>query len=338
MTQATASAGWEQAAALLAGAEDVVLLGHVVPDADALGSALAMGMALRTRGARVRVSFGDDPFVVPRSLRWLPGGDLLVPPHEVLAAGPADVVASFDVSDERRLGVLVPLLTTSRAFLAVDHHASFTGFGTLQVVDPGAEATAVMVLRLLDLVGASLTTDIATCLYAGLATDTGSFRFRGTSASTHEVAARLLGAGAPPDLVARQLFDSQPFGALRLLGTALAGADLDLAALGGAGVLVAVVTREDRDSWGLPLDAVENVVDVLRSCSDADVAVVLKQDDEGRWRVSARSHGRTDVGAACVALGGGGHRSAAGATLDGPVEDAVALVRAALEAVAPAEA
>ncbi len=335
MTEATPDAGWERAAALLDAADDVVLLAHVAPDADALGSALGMGLALRARGARVRVSFGDHPFVVPRTLRWLPGADLLVPPAEVLEPpGPTGLVASFDVSDARRLGSLRPLLDTVPEFLAVDHHASFTGFGTAHVVDPVAEATAVMALRLLDLMALPLTADVATCIYAGLATDTGSFRFRGTTARTHEVASRLLDAGVSPDLVARRLFDAQPFGALRVLGAALDGAVLDREAMGGAGLLVAVVARSGRDAWGQPLDAVENVVDVLRSCADADVAVVLKQDDDGAWRVSARSHGGVDVGAAFVSLGGGGHRSAAGVTLDGPPETVLARVRTALEAAA----
>ena len=319
------------AAALLGSAHDVVLLAHCGPDADALGSALAVGLALRERGAQVVVSFGDEPFAVPRSLAWLPGVDALVRPPAAVPTSP-QVAAAFDTSSPDRLGVLGPLVSGAQAFVVVDHHAAGEAFGDVAVIDAAAPATAVLVLELLDRMGAPLSVDIATCLYAGLLTDTGGFRFAATTAATHRAAARLHEAGVQHDEVARRLYDDEPFAVLRLLGAALDGAVIEPDALGGRGLVRTTVDAETRRALGLPLDAVERVIDTLRVAGEAEVALVLKQDDAGRWRVSTRSKGHIDVGRACRALGGGGHRFAAGATLDGSAETALADVRAALAA------
>jgi len=324
-------ADWDATVAALTSGAPVLLLAHVSPDADALGSALAAGLALEQRGVDVAVSFGDDPFVVPRILRSLPGQHLLVAPAE---AGGRPVVASFDVSSIDRLGVLRATAEAAQTFIAIDHHASYTGFGHIHVVDVTAPATAVLALELVDRLGVELDEVIATPIYAGLVTDTGSFKYAGTTAATHLVAARLLATGMRHDVVARHIYDDEPFGALRMLGSALDKAVLEETAVGGLGLVWTVVSDADRASFDLPLDAVERVIDVLRIATEAEVACVLKQDDTGAWRVSMRSKGQVDVSAVAIALGGGGHRFAAGFTGAGGPRDVLRQVRERL-ATAP---
>lgn len=328
-SQAPAPADWDAAVAALTRGDAVLLLAHVGPDADALGSALAVGLALEARGADVVVSYGDDPFALPRVLRSLPGQHLLVAPASV---GERPVVASFDVSSIERLGVLRAAAEAAEAFIAVDHHASYTGFAPLSLVDVAAPATAVLALELVDRLGVEVGVDIATCVYSGLVTDTGSFKYAGTTAETHEVAARLLRTGMRHDVVARHIYDDEPFGALRLLGAALDRAVLEEAAVGGLGLVWTVVPAAERAEHGMPLDAVERVIDVLRIATEAEVACVLKQDDVGDWRVSMRSKGRVDVSAVAMALGGGGHRYAAGFTGAGEPGEVLRSVRARLDA------
>ncbi len=305
---------WASAISALTGGGQVLLIAHVSPDADALGSALAIGLALRSVGVAVEVSFGDDPFVLPRSLESLPGQELLVPATKV--STPA-VVASFDSSSVDRLGVLGPIAEAAPVLIVVDHHASYTGFGRTHLVDVSAPATAVLALELVDRLGVGLTADIASALYAGLVTDTGSFRFAATTPATHQVAARLLSTGIRHDLIARRIYDDEPFGVLRLIGGALDRAVLEERSVGGLGMVWTVVSRADRENFALPLDSTERVIDVLRIATEAEIAVVLKEDDSGKWRVSTRSKGRIDVGAVCLGLGGGGHRFAAGYTSSG---------------------
>jgi len=326
-TRRPSEADWDEAVAALVGGGRVLLLAHVSPDADALGSALAVGLALRQRGVDVEVSFGDDPFVVPRSLEGLPGLELLVAASKV---SQPDTVASFDASSLDRLGVLGPLAEGAPHFIAVDHHVSYTGFGRCHLVDTSAPATAVLALDLVDRLGVELSQDIASTLYAGLVTDTGSFRFSATTPSTHHVAARLLSTGIRHDLIARRIYDDEPFGVLRMIGSALDRAVLEERSVGGLGMVWTVVTRADRENFALPLDATERLIDVLRIANEAEVAVVLKEDDSGQWRVSTRSKGRVDVGAVCLGLGGGGHRYAAGYTATGGAGSVLSALRTRL--------
>lgn len=324
---------WDTVVADLMAGPEVLLLAHVSPDADALGSALAVGLALRSLGRPVQVSFGDEPFRVPRTLRGLPGLELLRAPAQVRTP---TVAASFDVSAQSRLGVLSAVYDAARSRIAVDHHASYTGFARTAVVDVTAPATAVLALELIDRLGATLTADMAANLYAGLLTDTGSFTYAATTAQTHAVAARLLETGIEHDLIARRLFDDESFPALRLLGTAVARATLEPSAAGGLGLVHSYVARSERAEDELPLDCLDRIIDVLRCSSEAEVAALLKQDDADCWRVSLRSKGSVDVSAAAIRLGGGGHRYAAGFTGGPDRQQVLTALRDALAGVAVA--
>lgn len=320
---------WARAVALLNGADEVCLACHVRPDGDALGSMLAVAHALRAPGRagrpRVVASFGDEPFEVPAILRFLPGTDLLSPPGGYPER--PRLMVTFDVGSIDRLGRLAPNAARADELIVVDHHASNTRFGTVHLIDPGAAATAVLAADLISALGTELTREIAFGLYAGLVTDTGSFKYSSTSPAVHEMAARLLGTGIEPGAVARELWDRAPFGYLGLLSGALGRAELEPARAAGHGLVWTTVTRADRAAHRLPIEAAEAVIDVVRRTDEADVAVVLKESDDGLWQVSARSKGKVDVGRACTLLGGGGHRFAAGFTTSGSAADAMARLR-----------
>jgi bifunctional oligoribonuclease and PAP phosphatase NrnA len=325
----TTNPDWSRAVKLVDGADCVCLACHVRPDADALGSMLAVAQALHGRGQRVVASFGDDPFAVPAILRFLPGLELLGPP----ASYPArpDVMLSFDASALDRLGKLAGPARAAGELIVLDHHASNSGFGSVSLVDPGAAATAVLAAGLIDRLGIGLTRDVAMCLYAGLVTDTGSFRFSSTTPQVHQFAARLLEAGADPAAVSRELYDRAPFGYLGMLAAALGRATLDRDAASGLGLVWTTVTRSDRAPSKLPLDAAESVIDEIRRTSEAEVAAVLKEDDEGVWQASVRSKDVIDVGKAATQLGGGGHARAAGFSHAGRPGEVIAALKRALD-------
>lgn len=290
-----------------AAGQTVVLCGHVQPDADALGSVLALAEGLRRLGARVVATF-PGPFVVPESLSWLPGAGTLVPATEVPAA--PEVFVSLDASSTGRLGELAALLDGAGTSVVVDHHASNPGFGAVRLVDPQAPATVALVADLLDGLAVDWDADLATCLYAGLAADTGSFRFGNTAPGTHELAARLLRTGIDHATISQRLFDTAPFGWLRLLSLVTGRAQLEPEV--GAGLVWTWATTDEARECGLAPDQLEALVDVVRATQEADVAGVLKGQDDGSWVVSMRSRGGTDVARVAIALGGGGHRAAAG--------------------------
>lgn len=308
------------AAELLRDATDVTLLAHVNPDADTIGSALALGLALHRKGAAVRVSFGP-PADVPESLANLDTAHLIVPADEV-PANP-ELLVALDAASAQRLGWLEDRVAASKQVLVIDHHASNTRYGTHHVVDDTAEATAVLVLAVLDEMGEALDMDIARCLYAGLVTDTSSFR-RATP-HTHRIAQRLIEAGVDPDGLGRQLLDTHPFAFLPMLARVLARAVLEPDAAGGHGFVHTSVTQADMD--GVRSEEVESVVDVLRTTVEAEVALVLKEKTPGEWTGSLRAKSAVDVRVVAVGLGGGGHRLAAGFTAAGTADEVIARVR-----------
>ncbi|MCW2579020.1 MAG: phosphoesterase RecJ domain protein [Blastococcus sp.] len=299
------------AASVLAEAADaratVVLSGHVQPDADALGSTLALAEGLRRRGARILTTF-PDPFTLPASLRWLPGAEGLVPSSTV--PGSPDVFVSLDAASPGRLGELAALLDSAGTSVVIDHHVSNLGFGDVRLVDGGAPATVTLVAGLLDELGITLDQQLATLLYAGLAADTGSFRFGNTQPETHELAARLLATGIDHSAISRRLFDTAPFGWLSLLSVVTGRAALEPDV--GPGLVWTWSSTAEAGEHGLPGEQLEALVDVIRSTEEADVACVLKGQDDGSWSVSLRSRGITDVARVATALGGGGHVLAAG--------------------------
>ncbi|WP_093414558.1 DHH family phosphoesterase [Saccharopolyspora flava] len=316
------------AAGTLAAAPDVTLLGHVNPDADALGSALALGRALKARGATVRVSFGhpDEP---AHSLRDLDADGLVVPPSEVPAAPPLLVVC--DSGSLGRLGRLADRVKATIAaggeVIVVDHHLANTRYGTQHVIDESAEATVLLVLRLLDELGAELDLPIARCLYAGLVTDTRSFRHAG--AEVHRVAARLIDAGVDPEATTKPLMDTHPFGFMGMLAGVLGRAVLEPSAAHGLGFVHATVRRSDADGMGS--EDVDSVIDIIRTTGEAEVAAVLKEIGAGHWSVSLRADSRVDVSRAANACGGGGHRLASGFTARGEEQEILAAIRKALD-------
>jgi bifunctional oligoribonuclease and PAP phosphatase NrnA len=164
-----------------------------------------------------------------------------------------------------------------------------------------------------------------------VATDTGSFRFDATTGGVLSLAARLVDAGAQPAEIARHVFDSRSFGAVRLLASVLDRAELDPAAGGGRGLISAYATLGDLARYAQPGHVLESFIDILRTTSEADVACLVKPAREGEWAVSLRSKGATDVAAVAVTLGGGGHKLAAGFTGFGSAEEVLAAVRSQLQ-------
>jgi phosphoesterase RecJ-like protein len=307
----------------------VLLICHINPDGDALGSMLGFALGLRRLGLRrVQATFPGRP-EVPEPFRGLPGLDLLVPAEEAFAD--PDLVICFDAASASRLGDLVDRLGRARDALVLDHHASNTRFGSIHLVDPHAAATSVVADGLLSRLGVPLDREIAECLYVALATDTGSFRFDATTPAVHRMAARLLATGIQPGRISRRIFDTRPFGAVRLYGDVLCRAQLEPEAARGRGLVWTYATLEDLARYGQRPYVLEPLIDSVRCAAEADVSCVVKEVGVDEWAVSMRSKGAVDVSMVAIALGGGGHRLAAGFTGLGCVDDVVEAIRMELD-------
>ncbi|WP_278263937.1 bifunctional oligoribonuclease/PAP phosphatase NrnA [Nocardia sp. AG03] len=321
----------DAAVAALAAARSVTVLCHVHPDADTIGSGLALALALDRRGVPVCVSFAE-PAELPLSLRTLPGVRHVVPPARVPAE--VDLLIVVDCGARSRLGALADRLPGAGTTVVIDHHRANDGFGTVDLIDESAASTTELVTRLLDAWGVALDAEIAHCLFAGLVTDTGSFRW--ARPGSHALAERLLATGIDGAEITRVLLDTHPFTWLPMLAKALASAVV-VPDAAGVGLVYALVRAADTHEVGP--EEVESVIDVIRTTAEAGIAAVFKEarGQNDRWTVSLRSRDSApgmsdgvDVAAIASGFGGGGHRFAAGYTTYGSAESVVRALVAAL--------
>ncbi|HTM84049.1 MAG TPA: bifunctional oligoribonuclease/PAP phosphatase NrnA [Mycobacterium sp.] len=311
-----------RAVELLSAASTINVICHVHPDADTIGAGLALAQVLDRVGKHVQVAFAA-PATLPESLQTLPGGHLLVAPTQMRLD--ADLVVTVDIPSINRLGALRGLAENGRAVLVIDHHASNQLFGTDNYVDPSADSTTMLVAELLDTWDQPIDTQVAHCLYAGLTTDTGSFRW--ASARAHRLAARLVELGVDNASISRALLDTHPFAWLPMLSRVLGSARLLPHAVAGRGLVYAVVEHSE---WANARpEEVESIVDIVRTTQQAEVAAVLKEIEPRHWSVSMRAKS-VDLATVASSFGGGGHRLAAGYSATGSAEDVARALQAAL--------
>lgn len=301
----------QRVAEALCGAKRVVVAAHLRPDGDALGSSLAVLLALRALhipGQRIRVLMPSDPGT---TYAWLPGHEAVeVFADEAQAArlAPVDLLLALDCGDRQRLGPLQQL--RHRLMVNIDHHASNDGFGDLNLVRPRAASTSQLIEPLLRALGVPLTPAIATCLYAGLLFDTGRFGHGNTGVGELRCAARLVAAGADPAWITRRLCAQRSQAELALIGLAIGRLEQDPDEPRLAGL---AFDAADLAAYGRPGDWGE-IIELARSLAGVEVAWLLREE-EGEVRCSLRSEAPHDVGAVAACFGGGGHRQAAGCTL-----------------------
>jgi phosphoesterase RecJ-like protein len=306
---------------LIAAAECPVLLAHVHPDGDALGSLLAMHLLCERHGKRPLSSWGG-PFPAAPHYRFLPGLDRAVRPSELPSA--PDVVVTFDCGSLARLGEVADVARAAKHLVVLDHHVDNDRFGTVNVVQTDAAATAVVVRRLAAALGWHLDRDAAVNLYVGLLTDTGRFQYPNTTPDVFVLAEELSEFGLPLADVTRELFEKHRFAYVQLAGLALARAELDA----DRHLVAAWITADELDRHGVDFDETEGFVDLLRRTAEADVVAALKEAPGEGLRVSLRSLGAVDVGAIASALGGGGHTFMSGFTSQLSVDETLDRIRA----------
>lgn len=321
---ATVSPDIDAAASAIDARASIALACHMTPDGDALGSMLALHHLCLAAGKHSVASW-PEPFTVAPHYAYLPGLDLTTKPADFPAA--PELMVTFDCGSLDRLGELAGPARAAGELVVVDHHVTNDRYGSINVVEPDAAASAVVVRRLARRLGWELNRDAAICIYTGLVTDTGRFQYSNTTPEVFELAAELSTFDLPIASMSRQLFELHRFAYLQLVAVALERAVLDRELR----LVVTWVTQADLDRFGVELEETEGLIDLVRRTDEADVACVLKAMSDGT-RVSLRSTTDLDVSAIAMGFGGGGHRAAAGFTSDRPVPEIVADIKAALAA------
>ncbi|HSG78057.1 MAG TPA: DHH family phosphoesterase [Acidimicrobiia bacterium] len=309
------------AAEAIAAADRLAITGHVNPDGDALGSALALALAARSVGKEAVVGFGGGS-VIPEHYDFLdltPIVDAADFPDE------PDVMVVFDTAVADRLAELAGAAARAKTLVVVDHHVTNGGLGDIAIVDPTASASAMLAFRLIEALGWAIDDSVATALHTGIVTDTGRFQYSSTDGETLRVAAELLDAGVRPEVIGQAMYESVPFGYLAASAAVLGRAVLEEE----LGLVWSVVLRADVAAAGVDPSDLDGLIDDLRIAREAGVAALVKEVDQG-FKVSLRSRGAVDVGSIAAANGGGGHHNAAGFTVPGPLADVLERVRAGL--------
>jgi phosphoesterase RecJ-like protein len=292
---------------LVHGARRILMVTHVAPDGDAIGSLLGLGWLLRAQGKEVTLAC-EDP--VPEIYGWLPGSAGVVRQ----AIGQYDLVVSLDCSDERRMGNVFHDGLSGIPLLNIDHHVTNTMFGTVNWVDPASVATTQILLSLAETFGWQVGEPVAVCLLNGLVTDTRSFRTYNMDAAAMRAALRLMEAGASLNEITRRVLDQRPLASVRLWGQAIDRLRLE------DDVLWTEVTREMRQCWALGENGDSGLANFLSGVRESKVVVVFTERDNGTIDVGMRSGPVYDVAQVAYRLGGGGHPQAAGCTLEGDLE------------------
>lgn len=300
-----------------------LVLTHYRPDGDAIGSQLALVLLLRDLGKQV-VAWNDDD--VPAKFRFLPHADLITRPPAIPQE--FDVVVTIDASTWQRVGTAAERIAGRKHFINIDHHVSNEKFAGINWIVPEAPASGQIAYQLIRQGGFTLTTDIATCLFAAISTDTGSFTFANTTAESLRVAAELIETGLNVATVCRHVYESYPYARLQLLQLALA--DLKLTHHNRTAYFW--LTEEMFAASGAKREDTEGLIDFARAIEGVVVAVVFEVLPEpGKIRISLRSkHPQIDVNSIARHFGGGGHHEAAGARLSFPPAEAEAKVLAAI--------
>ena len=308
----------EEIAALLLAQDKLVLCPHVSPDGDALGSTLALKMALEKAGKKVAVMVDDD---VPKAFGFLPQIDCFVKPAdgEVVEA---DLLVVLDASSLDRIGKVAQAVK-AKAVANIDHHISNTQFADYLYLNTEAAATAEILCNLVEKLGITPDKDLATCLYTGIYTDCGSFRYANTTPGTMRAAAKLLEYGARPNEI------SDALGTNTRANIEMLGKVLQTLAFYNDGKISTLEINSDLYDKDVNTD---NFISFARYIEGVDVAVLFKAVEPAVTRVSMRSQD-TDVAEIALSFGGGGHVRAAGCTVELPLEQAKAKV---LEAIGKA--
>ncbi len=284
---------------------------HVNPDGDAIGSLIAMGLALKSLGKEVTM-YNESP--IPAVYQFLPAIDRIV--SRVTDFSAYDTAVILDCGNLDRVGEAGSAIGTIGTVVNIDHHVTNNGFGDLQYVDTEACASAELVYRLIHELGVTISEAMAWSLYTGILTDTGSFRFSNTNRAAFAISEEMLTIGVDPWMVAQYVYGTYSLGRIKLLNLALD--TIELAHDGKVSLMT--VTRKMLEKTGTRPEDADGMINYARGIEDVRLAVLIQQNGNGGpaangngpYHVSLRSDGSVDAAAIAAAFGGGGHASAAG--------------------------
>ena len=294
----------DQVASIIRDFQDFFIMTHVNPDGDAIGSLLGMYLALKENGKIAIPVIGAE---FPDLFNFLPGSGNTVIGFDSIGFSPSHIIA-LDVAAENRISPEIGDLRKSAKLVNVDHHPTNPRYGDYNYVLPSANSTTQLVYEILKRAGYRVSPDVAKCLYTGLVTDTGCFKFAGVTSATFELAARLLELGVDNYEITRKLFEEFPESRLSLERLMIERLEVLL----NGKLVLSYIDFEDYQKLGASMSEGESLVNRLRETRGVEVGGLITKLSENLYKVSLRSKGFVNVATVASALGGGGHSRAAG--------------------------
>ncbi len=288
---------------------------HTSVEGDALGSELAMYWLLKALGKSVTIV---DEERVPDSYAFLPGAEKIIPLARFRNVGSFDACVLVDCSDPSRCGKVQRIMPARACRINIDHHISNTYFGHVNVVDTSVSSCTEIIYRLFRTMRIPLTKQVATALYVGILTDTGSFRYSNTSARTHAVVSHLLSFGLDVRGIYATIHENIPFRQVRELAEVLSSVKR---MAGGRAAWCYIKGKLLRER--LSFDLSERVLGCIRAIKGIEVAILFRKAANNKIRVNFRSTGSFNVNAVASAFGGGGHKAASGCTVSGTAREVI---------------
>ena len=289
----------------------ILIVSHAEPDGDCVGSLVALGLALAKLEKQITM-FNPSP--IPAVYRFLSGTERIV--QQIKKADTYDLVIVLDCGDMVRVGEAGAEVDKIPVLINIDHHVSNTGFGHIQLIDTDACATAEIVYRLINALQIPFDNAIATSIYTGILTDTGSFRFSNTNQAAFAISSAMIDAGVKPHRVAQRVFGTYSLGRIKLLNMALNSIEIS----DNGKLSMMTITRSMLNTTGTNTEDVDGMINYARRIEDVKVAALIHEIKNGagkfanmnRYHVSLRSDSSVDVAKIAGRFGGGGHASAAG--------------------------
>ncbi|KYO65764.1 DHH family phosphoesterase [Thermovenabulum gondwanense] len=289
-----------------------IITSHLTPDGDAIGSLLGLTLALDNLGKEVFPILNDS---VPKRYLFLPHAKSIV--NENALSGKKDVIICLDSADSERLGFKNPLKNYADIIINIDHHKSHVLFGDLNYVDPSASSVGEMVYNLVKEINVKINYDIALCLYTAIITDTGSVKHSNTTPSALRALADFVELGVKPDRVSWEVFEKNSLNSILLIKDTLN--TLKISDDGKIAWLT--ITREMLEKTNTLEEDTEGLIDYARSIEGVEIALLFKEREDNKIKISLRSNGWIDVSEIAKKMNGGGHAKAAGCMLDGNMKD-----------------
>ncbi|KNF08864.1 bifunctional oligoribonuclease and PAP phosphatase NrnA [Gottschalkia purinilytica] len=292
--------------------DKIYIMSHIDPDGDSIGSILGLGLSLnRILNKDINIAVNDD---IPSNFEFLPIKHI----GKINSNDKIDLLITLDCADIGRLGFEEDFLNNIKYIINIDHHVTNTNFGDINIVNHNASSTCEVVYELLEEMNIGLTVDIATCLYVGISTDTGSFKYGNTSSRTHLIASNLLEKGIDIGKINTELYQKRSVGRTKLLMESLNNLEL----LNNDKVAIVSLTSDMFDRCNSSKKDADSIVDFIRDISTVEVACVLKEVDYEKIKISLRSKEYVDVSKIATEFEGGGHSKASGCTIFSNIEEA----------------